>query len=91
MRSVNVKIISDKYDENTEDFIQIYPCNTCEFNSNDLDKLKNHITEKHSNKEFNISCLCNTCDYTTDNPELMHKHIRTLHIKLLKKLVKESK
>ena len=91
LRGVNVKNISDKYDENTEDFIQIYPCNICEFNSNDLDKLKNHIREKHSNKEFNISCLCNTCDYTTDNPELMHKHIRTLHIKLLKKLVKESK
>ena len=91
LRGVNVKNISEEYDDNMEDFIKTYPCNVCEYKCNDLDELTDHIRKKHSNIEFKISCLCKTCDYTSKDPEIMHNHIRTIHLAMLKKLVKESK
>ena len=91
LKGVNVKNISEHFDGDLYDFMKTYPCNVCEFKCNDIDELKTHVKEKHSNTQFIISCICKTCSYTSDGPEKMIKHIKTIHIKLLKKLVKDNK
>ena len=91
IRGVNIKQISERYDPDDNDFIQIYPCNVCDFSCEDLDEVKTHINKVHSSIEFKISCLCNSCKFNAADPGELVKHLKTKHELLMKKLIKDHK
>ena len=64
-----------------------FPCNVCDFRTDEKDKLHNHINQRHPNYVHTLGCLCENCGYNVDDPEEMIEHLKNVHIGMMKKLV----
>ena len=65
----------------------IFPCNVCDFKSEEEQILLDHIKNQHSCYSYTISCLCESCTYKVDDLEEMIDHLKNVHVGKMRKLV----
>ena len=87
----NVKNVIETYDPEEGIFMRKYPCNVCEFESQDFYDLRDHIKMHHNNIEFQIGCLSETCEFKAVKPEELITHMKSEHEILMKKLIHDNK